>query len=104
MRITPLTATGSGGSIVITDSVITGNDAGITLTASGPAIPNSGGGIYAYLFSNDYPIPASLTISGTEISDNTAGQHGGGLAVCTKREDIDSATSRLSVYNTTIFR
>lgn len=96
-------ATGGGGSISVVDSVITGNDAGIALLGGFPAqIPNAGGGIYAYLFSNDESAAAMLTVAGTEISSNTAGQHGGGIALCTKRENAAAEISRLSVYNSTI--
>jgi hypothetical protein len=99
-----LTATGSGGQVDIVDSVITGNDAGLTLanTSNHPlsVLANAGGGIYSYLFSD--VDPAVLTISGTEISQNTAGQHGGGLAVFSKREHLEAAISRASIYNTTI--
>lgn len=99
-----LTATGSGGKVDIVDSVISGNDAGITLAnvSQHPLsrLANAGGGIYCYLFSNENP--AVLTIAGTEISQNTSGQHGGGLAVFSKREHLEAAISRVSVYNTTI--
>ena len=102
-------AVGAGGQVRVEESVITGNDAGITLTTSVDPwrIPDSGGGIYAYLFSDQSPypgppVPASLVIAGTEVSSNTAGKHGGGIALCTKRQNASSAISRLSVYNSTI--
>ncbi len=94
------TGVGSGGEVTIEDSTITGNDAGLTLLGSSGELRNSGGGMYAYLFS--YQTAATLTITGTTIDNNTAGEHGGGLAVCTKRQNSSSAISSLDVTNTTI--
>jgi CSLREA domain-containing protein len=98
------TTLGSGAEVRIEDSVITGNEAGTSLTVGvGSArIPDSGGGVYAYLNGGPSTDPAHLIIAGTEISENTAGRHGGGLAVCTKRDFATSTTARVSVYNTTI--
>jgi hypothetical protein len=94
------TATGSGGTVEIAESVITGNEAGIGLQGGAATLPNSGGGMYAFLFS--YQEPARLTIATSEVSENVAGQSGGGLQVCTKREDTLSEISEVSVYNSTI--
>jgi predicted outer membrane repeat protein len=94
------TAVGAGGQVTINESVITGNDAGMTLSDYSGTIPNAGGGMYAYLWTD--ATASTLTIAGTEISFNTAGQHGGGVALCTKRNYMSSAYSKLSVYNTTI--
>jgi hypothetical protein len=91
---------GSGSQATVEDSVITGNTAGLSLPIAYARIQNSGGGVYAYLFSDE--AAATLTISGTEISNNVAGQHGGGVAVFTKREHDESAISRLDVFNSTI--
>ena len=94
------TGVGSGGEVLIQDSILTGNDAGLTLSGFNGELNNSGGGLYAYLFSD--ATAAMLTIAGTEVSSNTAGEHGGGIAVCTKRESSTAAISRLDVYNSTI--
>ncbi len=94
------TGVGSGGEVLIQDSILTGNDAGLTLSGFNGELSNSGGGLYAYLFSDANA--AMLTIAGTEVSNNTAGEHGGGIAVCTKRESSTAAISRLNVYNSTI--
>jgi hypothetical protein len=94
------TTTGSGGLVTVDQSAITGNKAGEDLTGGSGTIPNSGGGMYAYMFS--YQGATKLTISGSEISDNTAGKSGGGLQVCTKREDEFSQISQLSLFNSTI--
>jgi hypothetical protein len=103
-----LMAVGSGGRAKIEDSTITGNNAGLELLGSQTAINNSGGGLYAYLFSYDYAglEPSRLTISGTTIDNNVAGQHGGGIAVCSKRGTEDPVTdesgSQLFIANSTI--
>ncbi len=96
-----LTTIGAGGKATVSESVITGNDAGIALLGTGQTnrILNAGGGMYAYLWA-DLTAP-TLTIAGSEFSFNKAGQHGGGLALCTKREQGSLTTSQLSVYNTT---
>jgi hypothetical protein len=90
----------AGMQVRMEESVITGNDAGLTLSDNDYPLPDSGGGIYAYLFANNNQ--PKLTIAGTEISENTAGRRGGGLVVCTKRESGTSSTAQLSVYNSTI--
>jgi hypothetical protein len=94
-----LTAIGSGGQATIKDSVITGNDAGIALIGGAGDIRNAGGGMYAFLWAG--LATPMLTIAGSEFSNNKAGQHGGGLALCTKRELTSTAFAHLSVYNTT---
>jgi hypothetical protein len=82
----------------ITDSVITGNTAGFHLRGR---FGNSGGGIWAYLVSGESP--ANLTLAGSEISANTAGDGGGGVAVVSSREsEALTVSNQLSVYNTTI--
>jgi hypothetical protein len=93
-----LTKVGAGGQVTVNDSVITGNDAGIALVGGQGDVLNAGG-MYAFLWTG-LTVPM-LTISGSEFSENTAGQHGGGLALCTKRDGTSTSIPRLSVYNTT---
>ena len=94
-----LTNVGAGGRVNVNESVVTGNDAGITLTNFSGDVPNAGGGMYAFLYTG--VTAPTLTIAGSEFSFNKAGQHGGGLALCSKREPMSSAIARLGVYNTT---
>ncbi len=101
-------ASGAGGVIDIKDSTISGNKAGLALLGTSTVVAeleNSGGGIYAYLFSEDAN-PSLLTITGTTIDDNTAGDHGGGIAICAKRGDDTTVTptsgAQVRVINSTI--
>ena len=91
----------------IVESTITGNDAGLALTG----LQNAGGGIYAALRNDNtgyyeegyiegYFLPR-LFIEGVEISDNKAGEAGGGIAVLTTSTQNGEET-RLGVVNTTI--
>ncbi len=102
---------GAGGVIDIKDSTISGNKAGLALSGFEGEIPNSGGGIYAYLFSGDDGIVlregedkfAKLTITGTTVDNNKAGDHGGGILICTKREDETILVrSNVEIRNSTL--
>ena len=102
-------ASGAGGVIDIKNSTVSGNKAGLTLSGFGGEIPNSGGGIYAYLFSGDDGLAeqedkfAKLTITGTTVNNNDAGNHGGGIFICTKREDETFLVrSNVEIRNSTL--
>lgn len=102
---------GAGGAeFSIVNSRVSGNTTGLGYTPglSGES-PNSGGGVYMYLMSGppdqtstasgggnggDETEVARLTISGTTVDANVAGQNGGGIFVCAKRGgDYSSAFS-----------
>lgn len=82
-------ATGSGGGIYaayvdmrITDTTVTNNTAGVYGSAESNGISGNGGGIYAaggYNATYDYSLDVS--VSGGEISGNTAYGNGGGIYV-----------------------
>ncbi len=106
----------AGSTSTIQDSTITGNKAGLELEngTSFDRLFDSGGGVYAYLFSGDDPVGeensdrtdneiAVLTITGTTIDNNQAGRNGGGVAICTKRQDFTrEVQSEVSFVNSTI--
>jgi hypothetical protein len=75
----------SSGSVSIIDSVIRDNEATL-----------SGGGLCFFLHGSTEG-PTTLTIGGSEISENTAGEDGGGLAVFAK-----ASGAEMGVYNSTI--
>ncbi len=102
---------GAGGSLSkIQNSSISGNDAGVDLNGFGGHIPLSGGGLYAYLMSGPFEkenstepattLVSSLTISGSTIDTNTAGNHGGGVLICAKRGGLSS--SKFGMVNSTV--
>jgi hypothetical protein len=101
------TEAGYSGRITIEDTTVTGNKAGaeITAPASYADVPHAGGGLYVYMFSRDLD-PTQLTITGSTFHNNQAGQHGGGIAVCTKRGDISdpgaNSGGRVALANSTI--
>jgi hypothetical protein len=119
------TRQGAGADDTLDESTVSGNDAGVDFEGTGAAIelPNSGGGVYAYLFAGDdnvlptdgsgNPIQgnasdtdnweASLIITNSTIDSNTAGFQGGGVQICTKRQDFDYDVRALVGFaNTTI--
>ena len=87
-----------GAEATVKDSVITRNEAGLTL-AGRLLHRNSGGGIWAFLDGAENA--AKLTVAGSEISANKAGASGGGLDV-TSVSIGAPAINQLSVYNSTI--
>ena len=109
---------GAGGSeLLIQDSRITGNRTGEDRINGQGESPFSGGGVYAYMVSgplgqfssgsnpsnpdNDNPaLVARLTIAGTTIDTNVAGDHGGGVFICTKRGG--NLSSEFGIYNSTV--
>jgi hypothetical protein len=97
-------AVNSGSTAAIQESVITGNKAGLALLKPSlhpnSRLYNAGGGIYAYIFGGEEA--GKFTVTGSEISHNTAGQHGGGLAIFSKREDTDSGIAQFGISNSTI--
>jgi hypothetical protein len=105
------TATRNGGGMLLglgfaaeatlEDSVITGNEAGLTRSGQGHVIYDAGGGVYAFLTNDANFDPTLLTITGTEITENHAGSNGGGVAICSKRV-ATTGDIRLAVQNSTI--
>ncbi len=107
---------GAGAEVEVVESTISGNDAGLLL-ANGMStfdLPDSGGGIYSYQFSGDDGVGgnnpnltdngiAKLIVRNSTIDNNEAGRGGGGIAVCTKRQDFTrEVQSELHVVNSTI--
>jgi hypothetical protein len=101
------TESGYSGRITIEDTTVTENTAGVEIDAppSYAAVPQAGGGLYVYMFSRDLN-PAQLTITGSTFDNNQAGQHGGGIALCTKRGNTnnpgDDSGARVALANSTI--
>jgi len=108
---------GAGGVVELINSSLSGNLAGV-LQGNGidpEYLSDSGGGVYAYLFSGD-ELPdgsapgdrnndaeARFVISGSTLDENDAGSYGGGIAICTKREDSNpDVTSQVEIINSTI--
>ncbi len=110
---------GAGAELTIAESTLSGNFAGTQQSHGTPSgsLQDAGGGLYSYLFSGDEKAKeyngttnpfnqdgiAKLTITGSTIDNNVAGTYGGGLAICAKREDSNSAIlSKVGIVNSTI--
>ncbi|MBA3483535.1 MAG: hypothetical protein H0T51_17145 [Pirellulales bacterium] len=110
------TAQGAGGEVHLVESTISQNDAGLTPQTPEFSLSRAGGGIYSYLFSGDDPIgegsenpndngngEAKLLVTRSTIDGNIAGHFGGGIALCTKRQDATrDVQAVLSLVNSTI--